>query len=66
MKGFFPEIQGRISYEGADSKNPLAFKYYELNRVVGQKSMEDHFRFSVAYWHTFKSMLEGFSLVARY
>jgi len=54
MKEFFPEIQDRIPYEGADSKNPLAFKFYEPGRVVGEKSMEEHFRFSVAYWHTFK------------
>ncbi len=55
MKEFFPEVQGRIPYEGPESKNPLAFRYYEHNRVVGQKSMEDHFKFSVAYWHTFKA-----------
>ena len=55
MKEFFPEIQDRIPYEGTDSKNPLAFRYYEPNRVVGQKSMVDHLRFSVAYWHTFKA-----------
>ena len=54
MKEFFPEIQDGIPHGGPDSKNPLAFKYYEPNRVVGQKSMGDHLRFSVAYWHTFK------------
>jgi len=55
MKGFFPEIQDRIPFEGAGSKNPLAFRYYERTRMVGQQSMEDHLRISVAYWHTFKA-----------
>jgi len=43
----------RIQYEGPDSKNPLAFKHYNPKEVVGDKTMEDHLRFSVAYWHTF-------------
>ena len=49
---FFPSI-GKISYEGPQSDNPLAFKYYDRNRVVGDKSMEEHFRFAIAYWHSF-------------
>jgi xylose isomerase len=49
---FFPGI-GRISYEGPSSGNPLAFKYYNENRTVAGKSMRDHFRFAVAFWHTF-------------
>lgn len=44
---------GKISFEGKDSKNPLAFKYYDKERAVGDKSMADHFRFAVAYWHSF-------------
>ena len=44
---------GRIKYEGPDSDNPLAFKYYNPKRKVGKKTMEDHFRFAIAYWHTF-------------
>ncbi len=55
MKTFFPDIPEKIPYEGPDSKNPLAFKYYNPQQVVGQKSMEEHLRFSVAYWHTFKA-----------
>jgi len=51
-KEFFPGI-GRISYQGPDSDNPLAFKYYDENREVAGKTMKDHFRFAVAYWHTF-------------
>jgi xylose isomerase len=50
-KEFFPGI-GRIEFEGKDSKNPLAFKYYDENQVVDGKSLKNHFRFAVAYWHT--------------
>ncbi len=50
-KEFFPGI-GKIRYEGKESKNPLAFKYYDENKVVNGKTMKDHFRFSMAYWHT--------------
>ena len=42
MKTFFPDIPEKIPYEGPDSKNPLAFKYYNPQQVVGQKSMEEH------------------------
>ena len=49
---FFPDI-GKIDYEGKDSKNPLAFKWYNENQLVNGKSMKDHLRFAVAYWHSF-------------
>ena len=49
---YFPKIKQPIPYEGKDSKNPLAFKYYNKNQRVGSKTMADHLRFSVAYWHT--------------
>jgi len=49
---FFPGI-GRIPYEGPDSDNPLAFKAYDENRIVGGKTMREHLRFSVCYWHSF-------------
>ena len=49
---YFPEID-KIKYEGPDSDNPLAFTYYDEDRVVGGKTMKDHFRFAVAYWHSF-------------
>ena len=49
---FFPGI-GRIQYEGRQSDNPLAFKTYDPSRVVGDKTMEEHLRFAVCYWHTF-------------
>ena len=48
----FPGI-GRIPYEGPDSDNPLAFKTYDPQKVVGGKSMEEHLRFAVCYWHSF-------------
>ena len=51
-KEYFPEID-QITYEGPDSDNPLAFKYYDADRVVAGKAMKDHFRFAVAYWHAF-------------
>jgi xylose isomerase len=42
----------KIKFEGRDSKNPLAFRYYEADRIVAGKSMTDHFKFAVAYWHS--------------
>ncbi len=52
MKEIFSDIPN-IAYEGSDSRNPLAFKYYNSNEMVGDKSMKEHLRFSVAFWHTF-------------
>lgn len=49
---FFKNVPN-IKYEGRDSRNPLAFKYYDAKRRVGNKTMADHLRFAVAYWHTF-------------
>jgi xylose isomerase len=49
----FPDIS-KIPYEGPASKNPLAFRYYNEAELVEGKSMKDHLRFSVAYWHTFR------------
>ncbi|TNJ42910.1 xylose isomerase [Tamlana fucoidanivorans] len=51
-KEFYKGI-GEIKYEGKDSDNPLAFKYYNPDQVVAGKTMREHFKFSVAYWHTF-------------
>lgn len=56
-KEYFPGI-GKISYEGRESDNPLAFKFYDPAKVVGGKTMQDHLRFSVAYWHSFCNVLE--------
>ena len=49
---FFPGIN-KINYEGTDTDNILAFRYYDENRMVGGKTMKDHLRFAIAYWHTF-------------
>ena len=43
-----------IRFAGPDSRDPLSYRYYEPERVVGGKTMAEHFRFSVAYWHTFR------------
>lgn len=51
-KEYFPGI-GQIKYEGHDSRNPLAFRWYDENRVIAGKTMKEHLRFAVAYWHTF-------------
>ncbi|TXG37359.1 xylose isomerase [Seonamhaeicola maritimus] len=42
-----------IQYEGRDSDNPLAFKWYNPDQVVAGKTMREHFKFAIAYWHTF-------------
>ncbi|MBF4493373.1 MULTISPECIES: xylose isomerase [unclassified Flavobacterium] len=44
---------GQIKFEGKESDNPLAFKYYNPDQVVAGKTMREHFRFAIAYWHTF-------------
>jgi xylose isomerase len=49
----FADVQ-KIKFEGPKSKNLLAFHYYDENEVVEGKTMKDHLRFSVAYWHTFR------------
>lgn len=51
-KEYFPGI-GQIKYEGLESKNPLAFKYYDAEKVVMGKKMKDWLKFTVAYWHSF-------------
>jgi xylose isomerase len=51
-KEFFKGIRA-IKYEGPDTDNPLAFRYYNPNKRVGKKTMQEHLRFAIAYWHTF-------------
>ena len=53
MKTAFPNIE-QIPFEGPRSKNPLAFKHYNADEIVAGKTMRDHLRFSVVYWHTFR------------
>ncbi len=52
MSEFFEGV-GPIPYEGPGSDNPLAFRWYDRDRIVLGKSMEDHLRFGVCYWHSF-------------
>src|SRR3954466_16013031 len=47
----------KIQYGGPKSKDPLEFKHYDPDEVVGGKTMKDHLRFSVVYWHTFSNPL---------
>ncbi|MBR4519996.1 MAG: xylose isomerase [Paludibacteraceae bacterium] len=51
MKEYFPQL-GKIAYEGPESKNPMAFHYYDAERVVAGKKMKDWMRFAMAWWHT--------------
>jgi len=51
---YFPNVP-KIEYEGRNSKNPYSFKHYNPKEVVLGKTMEEHLRFSVAYWHTFNA-----------
>ena len=55
MPAAFPKIKA-IRYEGPDSKNPLAFKHYNASELVEGRSMREHLRFSVVYWHTMRGM----------
>jgi xylose isomerase len=50
-KEYFKGIKP-VKYEGKESDNPMAFKFYDAKRKVGKKTMEEHFRFAIAYWHT--------------
>ena len=49
----FPEIE-KICFEGPDTTNPLAFRHYDEDAVVEGRTMKEHLRFSVVYWHTFR------------
>ncbi|MCX7841458.1 MAG: xylose isomerase [Clostridia bacterium] len=53
MSEYFKNVS-KIQYEGPKSDNPLAFKYYNENEVIGGKTMKEHLRFAVAYWHTYQ------------
>ena len=50
MKEYFPNIP-EIKYEGKNTKNPLAFRYYDPNRVIMGKRMSEHLPFAMAWWH---------------
>ncbi|MEM6798200.1 MAG: xylose isomerase [Planctomycetota bacterium] len=51
----FPEVPA-IPFEGPESRNPLAFRHYDADEVVEGKTMREHLRFSVVYWHTFRGV----------
>ncbi len=51
-KEYFKGI-GKIAFEGRDSDNPMAFKFYDENKMIAGKSMKEYLRFAIAYWHTF-------------
>jgi xylose isomerase len=51
---YFPQV-GKIAYDGPKSRNPLAFKHYNPDEIVEGKSLREHLRFSVCYWHTFRA-----------
>ena len=50
-KEYFPQI-GKIKFEGTESRNPLAFRYYDADRVVMGKKMSEWLKFAMAWWHT--------------
>ena len=54
MTEFFPEVKDQVPYEGPETDNPLAFRWYQPDRQVGEKTMAEHLNFAVAYWHTMK------------
>ncbi len=51
MSEFYPTVP-KIRYEGSKSKNPLAFRFYNPDEVIAGKTMRDHLRFAMSYWHT--------------
>jgi xylose isomerase len=52
VKEYFPGI-GEIKFEGRGSDNPLSFKWYDENKIIGGKKLKDQVKFAVAYWHSF-------------
>ena len=51
VKEYFPQI-GKIKFEGKDSNNPLAYHYYDAEKVIMGKKMKDWLKFAMAWWHT--------------
>jgi xylose isomerase len=51
MKEYFANVS-KVNYEGSGSNNPYAFKYYNPDEVIGRKTMKEHLRFAMSYWHT--------------
>lgn len=53
QKEYFPYLKSPIAFEGRTSDNPLAFKFYDPEKIIAGKTMQEHLKFAVAYWHTF-------------
>ena len=51
-KEYFKGIN-KIQFEGKESDNPMAYKYYNPDHIVAGKTMREHFKFAIAYWHSF-------------
>ena len=51
-KEFYKGVS-KINYEGKESDNPFAYKYYNPDQLVMGKTMREHFKFAIAYWHSF-------------
>ena len=51
VKEYFPNI-GKIKFEGKDSKNPLAYRYYDADKMILGKPMKEWLKFAMAWWHT--------------
>ncbi|NND73569.1 MAG: xylose isomerase [Ilumatobacter sp.] len=60
MMEFFDGVTSAIAYEGPESDNPLAFRWYDADRVVAGRTMRDHLRFATCYWHSFS--WDGFDI----
>jgi xylose isomerase len=54
MTQYFPDVTGRIEHEGPQTDNPLAFRHYNPKAKVAGRTMAEHLKFAVCYWHTFK------------
>lgn len=52
-ESFFTDIAERVPFAGPDSDDPLSFRWYDADRVVGERTMAEHLRFAVCYWHSF-------------
>lgn len=51
MKTYFPDLN-TVKYEGTESKNPYAFKFYDADKVIGGKTMKEQLKFAMSWWHT--------------
>ena len=51
---FFPEVDSPVAYEGPESQNPLAFRHYDAESEIAGKTMREHLKFAVCYWHTMR------------